>query len=163
MEVYSGREQGPGCVNDILFSESDAKYLGWKYKALDIDGKKANETWNQFLSRSLGDAKFDGIFYAQHGNLSGPVNKAVSGMFAALTPSLSAYANSNVMIVATQCRGMVDAALLRTFKNSYKVDGVWTAAGFNATTINGFISRIPYDPASDVHFYGKGYVPWKKK
>jgi hypothetical protein len=164
LSVFSAKEQGTGNTKEILQNQQYAHLYGWKYTALNIDNKGKNESWADFLNRSFGNAKFDGIFYQQHGNLSGPVDKSVTALFAALTPALSGYANDGATIYATQCRGMIDAAFLGVIKESYGVQGAWTASGYNSEISSGIISYMPVNPGmDDGRFYGNRYLPWEFK
>jgi len=162
--VYSGKEQGSTNAADIASYQKNAGIFGYKLVALDIDGRPAKVGWGDYVKGALGSSTFDGVFFNQHGGLSGAVNGTVAGLFQNdLAPALGGYLNSGGYVALMQCRGVFADGFVNSIQSSFGGAPVFSAGGYNSMNYNGAVAYLPVNPSTDDgYFYSNRYSPWVK-
>jgi hypothetical protein len=162
--VYSGKEQGATNASDIASFQKNAGVFGYKLIALNLDGRQPSASWSDYVKGAVGSSTFDGIFFDQHGGVSGSVNRTVAGLFQNdLAPALGGYLNSGGYVTLMQCHGVFADGFVQSIKESFGGAPVYSAGGYNSMTYQGAVSYLPVNPSTDDgYFYSNRYSPWVK-
>jgi hypothetical protein len=118
VNVYSGKENGPGLVG--YDTDVASSLRGVTLLSVDIDTRLPSQSWSDFFSAALGSQKFTGILWTQHGGISGPVDGGLATLFMnQISSALSPFLASGGSVVLRQCYGTFNDGFVDTVKSNF--------------------------------------------